>query len=187
MKALITIMTFVFTLTLSTIFGQAIPNRIQLDKFRKEFINKTLEFDSILLIDKTSFWYNDKKMNGFGFKNNEIYKVTLFLEKHNSSFYDIKIRKIKKSKVTDSLKIEIIKKTDYLSIEKFSIDSLNLKSRTNSYIEISDQNEWTILIIKINYFIIKQSYAPEFYQNIAPTRERQVFMDTLIKLDLLLK
>jgi hypothetical protein len=186
MKTLPYILALNFYLTFSSVFGQLIPYGLQLDKVQKEIIQKTSEFDSTVLVDKASYWNEDKKMNGFGFKDNHIYRLTIFFIQDTTSSYDISIKKIMKSKVTKKSKIDAIKKTDYSTIVTFSNDSLNLKSQTNSYLSISDELEWTILIVKKNNFILKQSYAPETYQKIAPTKERQIFMDTLTKIEGLL-
>jgi hypothetical protein len=169
------------------VFGQLIPYGLQIDKVQKEIIQKTSEFDSLVFIDKASYWNEDSKISGFGFKGDETYKLTIIFKKDTTSFYDITIDQIKKRKLTVTSKTETIKLTNYSLIETASNDSLNLKSRTNSYMDISDQPEWTIFIIKLNNFILKQSYAPETYQKIAPTKERQLFMETIVQLEELLK
>jgi hypothetical protein len=160
---------------------------LRLVKVQKEIIQKTSEFDSLVLVDKASYWNEDRQMSGFGFKGKETYKVTIIFKQDTTSFYDITILQIKKSKLTVASKIDAIKLTNYFSIETVTNDSLNLKSRGKAYMDISDQPEWTLLIIKNNIFILRQSYAPETYQKIAPTKERQLFMETLVQLDKLLK
>ena len=182
-----TLLTLLLSLTFSVAFGQLVPYGLQLDKVRKEILQKTAEFDSLVLTDKASYWSDDKTINGFGFKNNETYSVTIIFQKGDSSFYDMTVDKLKKSKATDQSQIDAIKKINYPIVSIFSNDSLNLKSRTNSSMQISDMPEWTILIIKKNEFTLRQSYAPEFYQGQAPTKERQTFMDIVAKLDKLIK
>jgi hypothetical protein len=140
-----------------------------------------------VFVDKANFWNEDKRINGFGFKGKEIYRVTIIFKNDTTSFYGITIERIKKSILSNKSIIDAINQISYSAIETLSNDSLNLKSRTNSYTDISDSSEWTFLIIKNNIIILKQSYAPETYQKIAPTKERQIFMETLGLLDKLLK
>jgi hypothetical protein len=183
MKRIFTILCLLFSLTS---FGQIIPYGLRLDKVQNEIIQKTSLFDSLVLVDDASYWDDDAKIKGFGFKGNEIYKVTIIFKKDTTSFYDITIEHIKKTKLTLASKLDANKITNYSSIEILSSDSLNLKSRTNSYMSISDQPEWTILIIKKDNLILKQSYAPETYQILAPTKERELFMTVFITLNTLL-
>jgi hypothetical protein len=177
----------IYTLTNSTVFGQLTSKGLQLSKVQEEMIQKTSEFDSVVLVDKTSFWRDDKQINGFGFKGNEIYKMKIVFSKDTSAFYGLTIAKIKKNSVKDKSKQEAIKEINYTSITTYSDDSLNLKSRTTSHLDISDSDDWTILVIRKNILILRQSYAPEIYQKLAPTKQREIFMDTLIKIDALLQ
>lgn len=178
----------IFTLITSTVLGQLIPYGLQLDKVQKEIFQKTSDFDSLVFVSKASYWNEARQLRGYGFRGKEIYKMTIIFKQDTTSFYDITIDQIKKSKLKVVSKIDAaIKLTNYSSIETVSSDSLNLKSRANTYIDISDQPEWVLLIIKKNIFVLKQSYAPEIYQKIVPTKERKLFMATLVQLDELLK
>lgn len=173
-KAIFCSLILLFSLTIATL-GQLIPYGLRLEMVQNEIIQNTSEFDSLVLIDKASYWSDNRQICGFGFKENETYKLTIIFSK-DSTFYDISIDRIKKKKLTNFSKLYNLKMTNYSVIESFSNDSLNLKSRTNIYMDISDQPEWTFLSIKKYMYVLKQSYAPEIYQNIAPTKERQIFM-----------
>ena len=168
---------FGIILTVTTAYGQRIPYGLQLENVQKEIVEKTNQFDSLVFVDKASFWNDDKTINGFGYIDNKVKKVRIYFEKDTTSFYDIKILKIKTAKVKKKVKSNFLKKFDYYKVEKFHNDSLNLKSRTNIILDITDQPTWTILIIKKTELILKQSYAPEFYQEKAPTLERKEFIE----------
>lgn len=187
MKIIFYTLISIFTLMTSTVLGQLIPYGLQLDKVQKEILSRTSAFDSLVFVNKASYWSVDGQIKGYGFRGKEIYKMTITFKQNTTSFYDITIDQIKKSKLSVASKIDAIKQTNYSSIETVSSDSLNLKSRTNTYIDISDQPEWTFLSIKKSIFVLIQSYAPEIYQKIAPTKERKLFMTTLTQLDELLK
>lgn len=187
MKMIFYILISIFTLTTPTVFGQLIPYGLQLDKVQKEILLRTSAFDSLVFVNKASYWTVDRQIKGYGFRGKEIYKMTSTFKQNTTSFYDITIDQIKKSKLSVASKIDAIKLINYSSIETVSSDSLNLKSRTNTYIDISDQPEWTFLSIKKSIFVLIQSYAPEIYQKISPTKERKLFMTTLTQLDELLK
>jgi hypothetical protein len=146
MKKLILFGFMISIFIFSKVFGQIIPDILYSINGQKEIIQKTMEFDSLVLIDKTSYWMDDLQMNGFGFKNNETYKVKVILSVDGE--YDFKVKKINKSKLTGKSKIDNLKNINYSINKTFSNDSLNLKTRTKTERDISDQDEWTILILK---------------------------------------
>lgn len=166
-------------LTLTTAYGQRIPYGLQIEKVQKEINEKTKQFDSLVFVDKANFWNDDQTINGFGFIDNKVKKVKIYFLKDTASFYDIKIQKVKTETIKNKNKADFIKNYDYYRVENFHNDSLNVKSRTNIVADITDQPTWTILIIKKKEFILKQSYAPEFYREKAPTLERKEFMEIM--------
>lgn len=167
--------------------AQLIPYGLQLRKVQSDIIKKTTKFDSLILIDKSSYWDDDLKIYGLGFKQKDLYQITLYFKKGKSSFYDIKISKMKFFKVIDDLKINEAREMDFLRISKLSKDSLNLKSRTKEITQISDSDEWTILVVKMGVLTLKQSYEPAFYQKRAFTIEREYFINSILAIEKLLE
>jgi hypothetical protein len=116
----------------------------------------------------------DRQIKGYGFRGKEIYKMTITFKQNTTSFYDITIDQIKKSKLSVASKIDAIKQTNYSSIETVSSDSLNLKSQTNTYIDISDQPEWTFLSIKKSIFVLNNRMLLKYTKNFAYKRTKVI-------------
>jgi hypothetical protein len=170
MKILLT--TTLITLVLC-VNGQHVPYGLRETKVQKELATRTSEFDSLVLLDKASYWDEDMKISGLAFKQNQIYKLTVMFKSGESSFYDMTIKDFRKTKISDESAIESIQKMKLFSAITLNSDSLNHKPVW----DISDQNEWTMLFLKNKKITIKQSYAPEVYQPILPTDDRKLFMD----------
>lgn len=154
--------------------GQYLPYGLREPKVKKELMLMTSDFDSLVLIDKASYWSEDMKISGLGFKQDLVYELTINYEQNTTSSYDMKIKNIKQEKVQNDSVMQAIRKIKFRSIFRLNNDSLNLKPSWS----ISDQDEWTILfLIKKQLIVIKQSYAPESYQPKRPTKTRQLFID----------
>ena len=68
MRLLISILS---TLTLAT-NGQHVPYGLRETKVKKELVARTSDFDSLILIDKASYWDDDMKVSGLGFKQSNV-------------------------------------------------------------------------------------------------------------------
>jgi len=174
------------TLTSFTVKGQLVPYGLRLDKVQKEILEATTEFDSLIFADKASYWAEDVKIQGFGFISDKVFKVIIFFEKDTSDFYDITIKKLKKTAIKNKEKITILSKIDYSVIRSFDKDSLTIMGKPGEpHLSISDGNEWTILLIDQHKksVILQQSYLPETYQQYIATTDRQIFIDISKKLN----
>lgn len=162
--------------------GQHLPYGLRLTKVKTELLTQTQDLDSLILIDKANYWSEDMKISGLGFKQNEVYKLSIYYEPDSSSTYDMRIRRIERHRIVNDPIGSHPGKVKLQSIQNLNSDSLNLKPSWS----ISDQNEWTILFCKKQDVVIRQSYAPESYQSILPTGDRQLFMDLFNRLDKLI-
>ena len=164
-------------------FSQTTPLGLKDKSLQDEILNKTTSYDSLIFFDQSSYWGDDHAMTGFAFKKGSCYKTKIYLDKGNKMF-ELKFNRIEynKDQVYDNLKDYIISKFNALKI--LNNDSLNIKSRTNTAMDVSDQTEATIIILipKRKEFIYKNSYAPDLYQKIVPTTDRQVLIDIFARL-----
>ena len=158
--------------------GQVLPAILERDTVQEKITRLTADFDSVIFADIASYFIEDLKINGFGYKRNDIYKVTISFK--NSPSYELSGLKCKK--IIKRKKLDLIRSLNYSFIEELSSDSLAIRSRTDIQQRVSDASNWTVLIIKGKKSILKQSYAPEIYQKAAPTGEREKFMEIIKKI-----
>jgi hypothetical protein len=170
MKILLT--SLLTTLVLTT-NGQHVPYGLRETKVKRELLTRSTGFDSLILVDKASYWDEDMKISGLGFKNNLIYKLTVNYRADTTSFYDIAIEHFGQEEMKENQITKNIRKINFQSISNLNNDSLNLKPSWS----ISDQDEWTILTVIKGQIVIKQCYAPDSYQGVLPTEDRQMFIN----------
>lgn len=163
-------------------FGQITPHSLRSERLQKEIIEGTLNYDSLVIFDRSSFWADDKSVKGFVFKKGKCFKVAMIFQKTNEFAIELKRVEIENEKVFDVLNKYIDEK--YALLKNLNNDSLNVKSRSNSFMTMSDQDEFSILIVfpKNNLCIYKSSYNPEAYQKAAWTADRQTLIDTFARL-----
>jgi len=164
------------------LIAQELPNALGSTNLQRSILQKAENLDSFILWDKSSYWKDDFKISGLAFKDRTAYKLTIKIKnKPNNSIPKV-----------DRFSLEEIRETGFLNGIKFidlnklivlNTDSLNLKSRTNSYLTVSDAPYWTMLILKNKEIYLKESYAPKFYQKGARTEERDVFIKIFTNLD----
>ena len=176
--------TFIFSIVLYLLIlpfygiGQVLPAILERDTIQEKITKLTADFDSVIFADIASYFNEDLKINGFGYKRNDIYKVTISFK--NSPSYELS--GLKSKKIINKKKLDLIHALNYSFIEELSSDSLAIRSRTDIQQRVSDASNWTILVIKGKKSILKQSYAPEIYQKDAPTSEREKFMEIIKKI-----
>jgi hypothetical protein len=166
------------------VYGQNTPAQLMKKELQKDIIESTRGFDSIVCINLASYWGDDMMLKGYGYKQGELYKVVIsFMTGDTGRNYIVK--RVMKRKITDKLKADSIRNIHYVSIFSFSKDSLELKSRTNTYYDISDQSYWSIIAIYPDKGIynIKQVYALDLYQI---TREEKIMRNTIVEVHNLL-
>jgi len=164
--------------------GQILPYALKKVELQQEIIQATSSFDSLILADKASFWNDDLKINGFGFNNADIFKVTVTFNVKVDTAYNVTLRKIKKRKIRNSETILYVKGLNFTRFENLVQDSLDIKSRSGNYLDVSDGDEWTLLIIKKKCFFFKQAYMPDRYLK---TNDKLSFIDVINKFENIFK
>lgn len=163
-------------------FGQITPRGLRSDKIQRQIIDNTLTCDSLILFDRSSFWSDDKSVKGFVFKKGKCYKTSLTFMKVSEFGIELNKIDIEKEIVFEDLNKYVT--LNFSSLKNLNNDSLNIKSRTNTFMTMSDQDEFTILIVfpKTNLSFYKNSYNPEAYQQKAWTADRQILLDAFARL-----
>lgn len=163
-------------------FGQITPLGLRSEELQKEIILNTSHFDSLILFDRSSFWADNHTVKGFVFRKSACYKVTVTFRKTSEFVLEFGKIEVDEERAFDVLEKYVV--SNFNSLKKLDNDSLNIKSRTTTSIDISDATEYSILIVfpKQQTCFYKNSYAPEFYQNKAQTSDRQILLDTFARL-----
>jgi len=155
------------------------------DVLQNDIIQNLKVYDSLFIFDKSGFWNDNLTLTGFGFRNEACYKFIIFLEKSGETASALKIKKIDRDReplfgaLTDYLR------KNYLLIRSINNDSLELQSRTNISISVSDQEHYSILTVYplSKHCFLSSSYNPEFYQSKAWTKDRQILLDVFKRLE----
>ena len=177
-----------FVSVIAPAFPQTTPRALRDKTLQLEIMQKTSVYDSLVLLDMSSYWSDDRVIPGFAFKNGECYRITMFFDKGtglNSLSYNRVERK--KEKVFDNIKNYVV--TKFYTLKTLNNDSLNLKSRTATVTELRDQPHATVVVVipSTQEFFYKNSYAPKSYQKIAWTQDRQDMLDAFTRLEYHLK
>lgn len=168
--------------------AQRTPYGLRLPEVQAEIKNALAEFDSVVLADISSYWEDDRITRGIGEKDGRCYAVMISFEDVLPSPYiasdpisphGIVLRET----LVKKRRSGICPKLHYKKLSYLSPDSLNVKSRGEYYLEGSDQNEWTLLILCEGQLTLKQAHDPERYQKSVPTEERSYFMQTVLLLE----
>lgn len=61
--------------------AQHVPFGLELKDVQNKLINKTIDYDSLFFVDNASFWNEDFKIIGLGYKGRELFKVSVILKK----------------------------------------------------------------------------------------------------------
>jgi len=159
--------------------AQHTPHTLKEAKMLAELNNRTSYFDSVLIIDKASYWDN-LRIRGFGFKGKSVFKVDIVFNETETN--DLEVKKLSKKKLRNPTTIKSILDERYFSISRLSDDSLNLRPPR---LTVTDHEIWTVLMInnKAKSQTLKQSYAPLLYQRTIPTKQRREFIDFVEKIE----
>lgn len=167
--------------------AQVTPSALRSDPIQDALIKKTVGFDSLILINWASSQKDDQMLRGFGFEGEKLVKVEIHLKQLPKSD-DLVVEKVVKDKGGNK-KLDELMKTNFSKTPFFNDDSLSLNKRKGKVImSVSDGREYSIvhIIPSAKRLYLKQSYMPEYYQALAPTSDRSVFIELFNKLNGLL-
>jgi hypothetical protein len=181
MKTLLTALALCFVVTA---YSQHTPHSLKEEKVLTELKQKTNYFDSLIVIDKSSSWKDNPKINGFGFKGTSVYRIEIALKESDSA--ELLVKKLVKKKVSRPATVRQLLESRYSFIKNLNDDSLNLRPPR---LHIADPEIWSILLVnhKNNSSLLRQSFAPRSFQRTIPTRQRRTFIEFVEALEEQLK
>lgn len=159
---------FLFLLSTFSTHAQFTPSIVLDTIFQTKLRNKLLSLDKYILTDKSNYYNDDKTLYGFGQKNSDCYSIKVTLKDDETEIQTIEVKKLR------SKDCKVIDYKEFLSL---SSDSLNLKSREDTYVELSHGYYWSLMVVYHESFKVIQAYSPEVYQKIAPVKEREYFLE----------
>lgn len=137
--------------------AQIMPEELAYEGIQYSIMQNTQEFDSLVLLDYSSYWSDSLQLKGFGFSKNERYKVIIHFKRNDKpknsyeGLYEIQFSDYKKEKLSneDSTKLE---KIGFDSIRAFAYDLLDYsqyqKARGKKPWPVpSDQSTLSVLIV----------------------------------------
>ena len=167
-----------------TAFAQHTPHSLKEEKVLNELKMKTNYFDSLVIIDKASYWKDNAKMNGFGFKGNSVFKLEIAMMQDENA--DLQVKKLTKKKVNRPATVRQLMENRYAFLRGLNEDSLNLRPPR---LNVADPEIWSLLVMNHtkNSTLLKQSFAPRAFQRTIPTSQRRKFIDFVDALEEQLK
>ena len=188
MKLNLTIFFFIYSLTC---FSQYSHKIFKEDTTQKTIINATKEFDRLVFVDYASYWGDDKEVNGIGFKETEVYYVSLTFEKIKELPGYYRCSESSKIKIENNEQINACFKLNLDSIMKIEKDSIQIYSKpgSESFLSVSDCTHYTLFVVEqLNgKFYLKQTYCPRIYQREIYTQDREYLMEVSTKISNILK
>ena len=134
-------------------------------------VQKQLSFiDQYMLLDKSTYYNDDKTIEGYGQINSECFSIKVSFK---GNINDTLVIKAKTQKIK-SEKCEVI---NYKRILSLSSDSLSLKTRGDTYIELSHGFYWSMVVKYNESFKVFQAYNADIYQDTAPVEDRNIFLE----------
>ncbi len=165
--------------------AQVTPHGLVSDGLRAELLAATPGFDSLVLIDRASYWSDDLAVEGFSFVKGTPYRALVAFE-YDTLTGSLHLRSVSTNEARQEGLHHSLDSLRYPAICAFRADSLALTSReTPGWPLPSDQPEWALLIMYPSQGVAcgKLVYALDRCQF---TREQQVFLRTFNALKALL-
>lgn len=160
-----------FSLILLSTFSthaQFTPSDILDSNIQTKIRNELSFLGQYILTDKSNYYNDDEILQGFGQTDSDCYSIKVTLEDDETEIQNIEVKKLRSNDC---------KVIDYKRILSLSSDSLNLKTRGDTYEELSHGYYWSLMVAYNESFKVIQAYSPEVYQSIAPVEEREFFLE----------
>jgi len=144
---------------IQTVRAQITPGALRDSAVQSELMRRTQAFDSLLLVNVSSFWKDDLSIYGFGFIDSELFYVNMRYTNKKDENHTLEFKSLHKRKIKDA---ETLKTAGSLQIGElftFEQDSAELKNKPEKTIVTSDGPEWSLMIIdhKANLLKLFQS------------------------------
>jgi hypothetical protein len=138
------------------------------------------QYDTALVYNISSYWYDNNILKGIGMNKNRLYKIEVKIKKNKKN---ITFKKAASKRIRKEQYIEQINRINFDSIVIMNNDSLNIRHNHNTKIgyKISDGTHYSILLFipSVDRALIRQSSMPFSYQKDYPTNDRAYFLDVL--------
>jgi hypothetical protein len=156
------------------LFSQHTPHSLKEDNVLATLKSETNYFDSLIVIDKASYWRGNPKIKGFGFKGSAVYKLEISMKENEAA--DLVVNKFTKKKVSKPATVRQLMLNRYKFITTLNDDSLNLRPPR---LNVAEPEIWSVLIMnhRNNSSVLKQSFAPRAFQKTIPTTQRSMFIE----------
>jgi hypothetical protein len=182
----IIILFITFYFSINYLVGQITPGSLQNNDIQNELLKKTIQFDSLILVDISSYWKDDHSIQGFGFIQSKPYKVTINFKTIYDSIVRLEYKNLKKNKIRNQVLISKLEDINIEELKTLNPDSLEIITRTGSFITASDGPEWSLIIIdnEKKKVFLKQVYMPE---SSVKTDDKLLFINTINEIEAIIE
>jgi hypothetical protein len=156
------------------LFSQHTPHSLKEENVLATLKSETIYFDSLIVIDKASYWKGNPKIKGFGFKGSSVFKLEISMKENEAA--ELVVNKFTKKKVSKPATVRQLLLNRYKFVTTLDDDSLNLRPPR---LNVAEPEIWSVLIMnhRNNSSVLKQSFAPRAFQRTIPTTQRSMFIE----------
>jgi|GEM_PF-4654911 len=144
---------------IQTVRAQITPGALRDSAVQSELMRRTQAFDSLLLVNVSSFWEDDHTISGYGFIDSEPFYVNFCFKVKKDTLWCLEYKSLHKRKIKNAETLKAAGSLQIGVLSTFEQDSAELKNKPEKTIVTSDGPEWSLMIIdhKANLLKLFQS------------------------------
>ncbi|MPM02049.1 hypothetical protein SDC9_48294 [bioreactor metagenome] len=155
MKKLIILLISAILFPAHNLSAQLTPGALRDTAMQSELMRRTQAFDSLLLVNVSSFWKDDHTVFGYGFIDSEPYYVNIRFKVKKDTLWCLEFKSLHKRKIKNTETLKAAGNLQIGVLSTFEQDSAELKNIPKIRIVTSDGPEWSLMIIDHKTHVMK--------------------------------
>jgi len=140
---------------IQTARAQITPGALRDTAMQSELMRRSQAFDSLLLVNVSSFWKDDHAIFGYGFIDSEPFYVNIRFKVKKDTLWCLEYKSLHKRKIKNTETLKAAGNLQIGVLSTFEQDSAELKNKPEKTIVISDGPEWSLMIIDHKTHVMK--------------------------------
>jgi len=140
---------------IQTARAQITPGALRDTAMQSELMRRTLAFDSLLLVNVSSFWEDDHTISGYGFIDSGPFYVNIRFKEKKDTMWCLEYKSLHKRKIKNAETMKAAGSLQIGILSTFEQDSAELKNKPEKIIVMSDGPEWSLMIIDHKTHVMK--------------------------------
>jgi len=140
---------------IQTARAQITPGALRDTVMQSELMRRTQAFDSLLLVNISSFWEDDHILYGFGFIDSEPFYVNIRFKVKKDTMWCLEYKSLHKRKIKNTETLKAAGSLQIGVLSTFEQDSAELKNKPGKINVMSDGPEWSLMIIDHKTHVMK--------------------------------